>query len=150
MNYTPAQIARIQNPKSYKKWQSMIRRCTDPLAHNWQDYGGRGIAVDPVWLGETGFLNFVETMGEAPTGLTLGRLDNSKGYGPKNCAWQTWHEQAKDRRKGGIAKDPNSLRQKALRAGLPYMQVYHRMRLLGWSEERALSTPIAKHKKHAV
>lgn len=36
---------------------------------------------------------------------------------------------------------PNSLRQKALRAGLSYMVVYLRIHAYKWTEEKALSTP---------
>jgi hypothetical protein len=38
--------------------------------------------------------------------------------------------------------DPDSLHSKALAAGLPYIQVYFRVKRLGWTEEKALSTPI--------
>ena len=148
MNYSATQLARIRNPRSWSKFQSMKRRCTDPLAHNYHSYGGRGITVCPEWLAPDGFEKFVEHMGEAPIGLTLGRIDNSRGYGPGNVAWQTWAQQAKDRRKGGAPKDPLSLRQRALAAGKPYMQVYHRIHMLGWSEERALSEPIATRKSY--
>lgn len=34
-----------------------------------------------------------------------------------------------------------SLRSKALKAGIPYLTVYSRIKKLGWSEEKALSTP---------
>jgi hypothetical protein len=89
-----------------------------------------------------GYTNFVNDMGEPPAGLTLDRFPNNDGnYEPGNCRWATWAEQAETRSKTGPAPDPNSIRGKARAAGLPYMVVYLRMRVLGWTEERALTTP---------
>jgi hypothetical protein len=75
--------------------------------------------------------------------MTLGRKRGNDPYGPDNCQWETWKEQAKNREGAGAPKDPNSIRGKARAAGLPYMVVYHRLRA-GWTLEKALSTPKAK------
>ena len=127
--------------KSYRTWSNMIRRCTDPKSHIWKYYGGRGISVCERWSGyATGYRNFVEDMGEKPAGLTLDRIDNNGNYEPGNCQWATWKEQAGNRRKTGPTENPNSIRQQAIKAGLPYMVVYLRIKA-GWPEHLALSTP---------
>jgi hypothetical protein len=37
-------------------------------------------------------------MGKRPEGLTLERINNSKGYSPKNCKWATYQEQSLNKR----------------------------------------------------
>lgn len=51
------------------------------------------------------------------------------------------NESITTRGKGGARKNPKSLRQRALAAGLPYPLVWQRVKFLKWSTEEALSTP---------
>jgi hypothetical protein len=50
------------------------------------------------------FENFLKDMGERPTGLTLERINNKKGYYKSNCRWATALDQANNKRNNIFVK----------------------------------------------
>lgn len=88
----------------YCIWSNMIQRCMNPKRLDWVRYGGSGITVCERWRT---FLNFYADMGKRPAGLTLDRIDGTKGYSPENCRWatltlQTMNQKIKNTNKTGI------------------------------------------------
>lgn len=63
----------------YSHWQSMKVRC-------WRDYLGKNRSVCSDWLNFKNFETWALSHGYKK-GLSLDRIDNSKGYYPENCQW---------------------------------------------------------------
>ena len=73
----------------------MRDRCLNPRCKNYKEYGGRGITICKRWAS---FAKFLADMGEVKRGLTLDRINNDKGYSPKNCRWATRAAQGLNKR----------------------------------------------------
>lgn len=80
----------------YRVWQAMMNRCRNRNQPAWRNYGGRGISVCERWHS---FDNFLEDMGPRPSGRSIDRIDNSKGYFKENCRWATRAQQARNTRR---------------------------------------------------
>jgi hypothetical protein len=88
---------------SYRCWSAMLHRCENPSNNKYEYYGGRGISVCDRWHI---FSNFLEDMGEKPTGLSIDRINNEGNYEPGNCRWATSKEQNNNRRRRRWWKRP--------------------------------------------
>lgn len=85
----------MSHTSTYRIWDGMRRRCTDPKDKSYGRYGGKGITVCDRWL--ESFDNFLEDMGVRPDGLEIDRIDSKGPYSPANCRWVTRQENLKNR-----------------------------------------------------
>lgn len=127
----------------YKKWCAIKTRCFNPNCKDYHHYGGRGIVICEEW--RNSFAAFLRDMGERPTMQhTIERIDNSKGYEPGNCRWATRAEQTENTRQTRLITFCGvtlSLAKWAKRIGVSSGTLKSRIDDLGWSIERALTTP---------
>lgn len=137
----------MRNSLEYGTWCSIKRRCYNPNQQNYERYGGRGIRMCDRWLNS--FENFYEDMGPKPThNHTIERKDSSKDYSPDNCIWLPSRYQSKNRRT--VIKIAHQGKEMILKdwsreLGIPYLTLYTRIQKLGWSHEKALTTPVKYH-----
>ena len=129
---------------TYARWKSMMQRCHQPKATNYKHYGAKGIVVCERWHD---FAAFRADMGECPGhGITLDRIDNTQGYEPENCRWATIAEQNRNRSHCvQLTHEGRTmiLRDWAAEIGISPNALAQRL-YLGWTIERALTTPIKR------
>jgi hypothetical protein len=101
-NASHGHTRRGHRSRTYASWSAMVERCTREKHHAWANYGGRGITVCERWLigdqGIGGFECFLADMGERPSGMSIDRINNERGYEPNNCRWTDDVQQVRNRR----------------------------------------------------
>lgn len=131
----------------YISWRAMMQRCYYSKHVAYYRYGGKGIGVCKRW--RESFLAFLLDMGKRPEGHTIERLNNAKGYSPKNCRWATRKEQNNnkgDTRYMEFQGQTLTMKGWAREKGINYASLAWRLSQ-GWTLEKALTTPIAKKKR---
>lgn len=92
-----ARRADWKHRKAYRTWFNLRYRCYHKKDRSFRYYGARGITVAARWWS---FAAFLADMGlPRRRDHSIERLDNDKGYTPKNCKWATLRQQLKHRRK---------------------------------------------------
>ena len=85
----------LYDTTEYNSWITMKRRCSNPSAHAWHRYGGRGIKVCPEW--ERSFEAFLKDVGPKPSPQhSIERIDGNGNYEPSNCIWATHKQQMRN------------------------------------------------------
>jgi hypothetical protein len=132
--------------KEYKAWSELRARTTNPNNRGYKDYGGRGIKVCDRW--NESFNAFFEDVGPAPSPEhSIDRINNDGDYEPGNCRWADKSTQSQNTRRklvlthGGITR---TAKEWADVLGIPVGVIRARVRVRGWSDSDALTTPIRK------
>jgi hypothetical protein len=124
----------------------MKKRCYNPKASNYKDYGGRGITICPRW--RESFVAFLEDMGPRPSDKhSIDRIDNNGPYCPENCRWATLQQQRNNRRPVTnitFQGETLSLLQWARRLNMNYDTLRYRIKRKNWPVEIAMTTPTDK------
>ena len=135
----------LTDTKTYKSWQGIIQRCTNSNNPSWKNYGGRGISVCERWKI---FNNFLMDMGEKPSEkYSIDRVDNNLGYFKENCRWTLQLVQVRNTRWNRVLTfygKTKCLSEWAESLGIQRKTLAMRLDKLGWSLEKALTTPARK------
>ncbi len=128
----------------HNTWVSIVQRCANPKARDFERYGGRGISLYPEW--RDSFEAFAAYVGDRPSpDYSIDRIDNEKGYVPGNVHWATDIEQNNNSRNNFIVTyrgQQMTLAQAVRSAGslVSQRRAQQRIRRGGWSVERAVET----------
>lgn len=134
----------IRKTPEYMVWQAMKDRCNNPNNPRYDDYGGRGITVDPAW--EKDFRVFLYDMGLRPSPKhQIERKNNDLGYCFDNCKWALPHENMTNRRNTRFVDDI-PLATLAQQYDIPANTLRARV-LKGWDLDEALNKPVRFKRK---
>lgn len=136
----------MSRTKFYEMYRGMLKRCHDPNAINYPDYGGRGIEVCEEWKAD--FKKFYEWAISSgwEEGLTIDRIDVNGHYSPSNCRWATVKDQNRNKRTSKMLTfegETKTAVEWAELMGIPPKTLYERLRI-GMSVEKALTMPVRR------
>lgn len=81
--------------KLYRVWSGIKKRCLQKSHASYKYYGAKGVTICERWMKFDHFL--VDMRAGFRFGLTVDRIDGSKGYSPENCRWATMKEQSNNK-----------------------------------------------------
>lgn len=135
---------------TYESWTGMRSRCNNPKQSGYKNYGARGIKICDEW--NSSFEAFLKDMGDRPSlEYSLERKNNDGNYCPENCKWALRIDQANNKTNNRIICFDNKTMtfvQWARFLGISEQTLRSRIDHLGWSIEKAFTTPIQKHSKN--
>jgi hypothetical protein len=124
----------------------MKRRCDNPNATQFKDWGGRGIFVCPEWLHDfAAFKAWAMSSGYADT-LSIDRKNNDGHYCAENCRWVTRKINSRNRRNNNLQTAFGETKCVAdwaddARCSVSYDTLFQRL-LAGWPTEQAIGKPL--------
>lgn len=134
----------------YQTWSGIKKRCYNPSEPGYENYGARGITMCDEWRDD--FEAFFRDMGYRPDGTSIDRIDNDKGYSKENCRWATREVQNTNKRSNRritALGETRLLKEWAEVTGIHRTTLAYRINDLGWSPDRAMSTPARAMKRQS-
>lgn len=128
----------------FSLWQKMRFRCYNPNDKSYKNYGGRGIYVCQAWHSYPVFKKWALSHGYKE-GLQLDRKRNNCIYKPSNCRFVTCKVNNNNRRSNTYLKYKGktlTISEWADVTGLKGYTISSRLRIMGWSIEKSLTTPV--------
>ena len=129
--------------REYETWRGIKARCLNPNEPGYRYYGGRGITIHQSW--KSSFEQFLADVGPRPSEKhTIERLDNNVGYEPGNVIWANRYVQGSNKRNNRRLEfrgQSRTIAEWGRIVGIDRRQIATRIDRLGWSVEKALSTP---------
>ena len=87
----------IADVPEYRAWYSIKKRCLDPKAEQFKNYGARGIGICAEWVND--YRAFYAHVGPRPSPKhSIDRIDNDGNYEPGNVRWATRTTQSRNSR----------------------------------------------------
>jgi len=134
----------------YSVWQTMKKRVFDKNRKDYKHYGGRGIKICDEWVNSfDSFYGWAISSGYSPE-LTIDRISNDEDYSPNNCRWVDMSTQANNKRNNrrvAVNGENKTHMEWAREIGGNATIIRDRIERLGWSAEKAITTPVKKQKK---
>ena len=131
-----------KSTKAYRAWVNMRNRCTNANHQSYKNYGARGITVCEQW---DEFEKFLEDMGQpADKSVSIERVNNQLGYSKENCIWASRYVQRRNSRQNRYLSYQGRkqiVSDWAEEFKLPLGTLLSRLDRMGWSVEKALTTP---------
>lgn len=128
-------------------WNHMKQRCGNTNNDSYKLYGGEGKTVYKPWCDDFQcFYNWAMENGYKD-GLTIDRIDNSKGYTPDNCRWATRKVQANNTRRNRMIElfgKTQTMSQWCEEFNIKNTTVYDRLKR-GYDIERAFTQQVQRH-----
>lgn len=130
----------LSKTRTYKIWKGLKKRCYNTNNRSYKNYGQRGITVCRRWAS---FQSFLKDMGECPSGMSIDRIKNNKGYSPDNCRWSTHHQQMNNMRTNNRIRfngQTKTLAEWSVHYKIPYHRLWQRLYILNWRFSKAIKT----------
>lgn len=140
-----------EEKRFYKKWQTIRTRCYNKNHEKYSIYGEKGIFMCNEWVNDArAFIDWCKETHPGDFSLTIDRIDSTGPYSPDNCRWATIKQQNRNR-KCSVWIDFDGehilLAELAERYSQDLEVLRSRLKI-GWTLEKALTTPIRKSKKN--